>query len=163
MDGPALTLRAMSKEMDRDFQVRIAKAAQHAKVPFTPQSIGSFLSVDRRKAAVWMSGSLPRAEKLFEHADKFGVNPRWYATGKGDMLTEHRSAKVTEPSAVYDASASLVGTTDAEKLLVVVRTFLETDAEGRRELVEAAESIAHGHRGSATRQASQQQRRARRR
>lgn len=88
MDGKRPTLLFMSKGMDSDFRERMARAAGHAKVPFTPQSIGTFLGVDRRKASVWMEGGLPRADKLFEFADTFGVDPRWFATGKGDMVAK---------------------------------------------------------------------------
>lgn len=87
MDDAPSTLAHMSNEMDNDFRDRMLKAAAHAKVAFSPQSIGTFLGVDRRKAAVWMDGSLPRADKLFEHAERFGVDPKWYATGKGQMLS----------------------------------------------------------------------------
>jgi hypothetical protein len=86
MDAARPTLPYMSKGMDNDFRDRMVKAAKHKEVAFTPQSIGTFLGVDRRKAAVWMAGSLPRADKLFEHAERFGVDPLWYATGRGDMI-----------------------------------------------------------------------------
>lgn len=88
MDVSRARLRSMSKEMDNDFSGRMVMAAAHAKVPFTPQSVGTFLGVDRRKAAVWMEGGLPRADKLFEFADRFGVDARWFATGKGEMLPQ---------------------------------------------------------------------------
>lgn len=33
-----------------------------------------------------MEGGLPRADRVFEFADRFGVDPRWFATGQGEML-----------------------------------------------------------------------------
>lgn len=87
----------MSKDMDSDFRERMVLAAKHAKVPFTPQSLGTFLGVDRRKAAVWMSGSLPRADKLFDLADRFGVDARWFATGNGDIVAAPPAAEGLDP------------------------------------------------------------------
>lgn len=149
----------MSKEMDDDFAQRIRKAATHKGVAFTPQSVGTFLDVDRRKAAVWMAGSLPRPDKLFEHADRFGVDPRWYATGKGDMLPGTTTSSVHEPRATYDAGIK-GALSDAEKLLVLIRTFLDTDAAGRKEMLIAANAVKTGDR-DAGRQS--QPKRARRR
>jgi hypothetical protein len=79
----------MSKEVDKDFAERMRQAAAHAKIAedaYTPQKVGTLLGVDRRKAAVWISGSLPRADRLFSIAERFGVNPKWFATGKGEMV-----------------------------------------------------------------------------
>ena len=163
MDASQPNLRAMSKEMDSDFRERLIKAAKHANVAFTPQSLGTFLGVDRRKAAVWMSGSLPRADKLFEFAGRFGVDPRWFATGKGDMVLGTGTSvapRTNEPMAGYDTRISAGTENDAQKLLVLVRTFLDTDAEGRMELMSAAEAVAQGHPGSAR---QNQPRRAKRR
>lgn len=120
------------------------KAAKHAGVPFTPQSLGTFLSADRRAAAVWMAGSLPRADKVFQHAQRFGVNPLWYATGEGDMLSA-AAHSVQQPQAAYDAQIKTGPLADAEKLLVLLRTFLDTDAEGRNELLKAASSVSKAH------------------
>lgn len=153
MDAYGPTLRSMSKEMDTDFRERMIAAALHAGIAFTPQSLGTFLGVDRRKAAVWMAGSLPRADKLFEIATKFGVNPHWLATGKGRMLAVPESPSVAENRAAYDATIKTSANTglqvgDVEKLLLVVRTFLDTDGEGRIELSRAAEAVA-SQRGTA--------------
>jgi hypothetical protein len=94
----------MSKTLDSDFRARMKAAAAHAKAPFTPQSLGTFLGVDRRKAAVWMDGSLPRADRLFAIADRFGVDPRWFATGHGNML----AALATEDQIVAAADVNMV-------------------------------------------------------
>jgi transcriptional regulator with XRE-family HTH domain len=76
----------MSKNVDTEFPDRLAQAATHAKVEHSPTALGKFLGVNKQTAATWMSGSLPRADKLFEYADRFGVDARWFATGQGDML-----------------------------------------------------------------------------
>lgn len=152
MDSAPPTLAYMSKDMDSDFRERMIKAAKHAEVPFTPQSLGTFLGVDRRKAAVWMAGSLPRPSKLFEHADRFGVDPRWYATGEGDMLPRQHTAQ--QPQVAYDARIKTGGQIDAEKLLVLIRTFLDTDDEGRIEMLKLASEVrAHGATSTKTRRA----------
>lgn len=87
MDIGAHTLPLMSKKMDSgDFGERLLKAAKHAGVVYSQQALGTFLGTDRRKVDVWMKGGLPRADTLFDMADKFGVDPRWFATGEGDPV-----------------------------------------------------------------------------
>lgn len=88
MDAFRHNLRLMSKEMDTDFPARLRAAAAHAKVDFQPTAIGKFVGVNKQTAATWIAGSLPRSEKIFEVADAFGVDPRWFATGEGQMLTK---------------------------------------------------------------------------
>lgn len=77
----------MSKSLDRDgYPERLRAAAAHAKVDYSPTALGKILGVNKQTAATWMAGSMPRGDKLFQHADKLGVDPRWLATGRGDML-----------------------------------------------------------------------------
>lgn len=61
-------------------------AAKRAGVPYKQTAIGEFLTVNKQSVDTWMNGSLPRADKMFEIADRFGVDPRWLATGAGEML-----------------------------------------------------------------------------
>lgn len=77
----------MSKSLDRDgYTDRLRAAAKHARVDYSPTALGKVLGANKQTAASWMAGSMPRGDKLFEHADKLGVDPRWLATGRGDML-----------------------------------------------------------------------------
>jgi transcriptional regulator with XRE-family HTH domain len=90
----------MSKKVDTDFPDRLMKAALHKKVAYSQSALATFIGgVNRQTVDTWMKGSLPRADKLFEMADKFGVDARWFATGIGDMLPPPRR---TVPTAGND-------------------------------------------------------------
>lgn len=73
-----------------------------------------------------------------------GVDAQWLESGQGRAPGK----SLDEPSAEYDQrikqrTASPVS--DAEKLLVVLRTFIDTDAKGRDQLVKAATVISKAH------------------
>lgn len=76
----------MSRKIDNDFSVRLMKAAEHARIPYKQTALGDFLDVNKQTVDQWMSGSLPRADKMFDVAGRLGVNARWLATGDGEML-----------------------------------------------------------------------------
>jgi hypothetical protein len=56
----------------------------------------------------------------------------------------HEPNATTNQDSRIKASWSMIRS-DAEKLLVLVRTFLDTDAEGRTQLIKAASSVAKAH------------------
>lgn len=76
----------MSNKVD-DFSDRLMRAAKKAGVPYSQAAIANFLGdVNRQTVDTWMNGSLPKADTLFRIAERFGVDPRWFATGEGEML-----------------------------------------------------------------------------
>lgn len=73
----------MSKGVD-DFPERLRRACLYAGVAYSPTKIGHHIGENKQTVHAWMhAGSLPRADTLFMMADKFGVDPRWLATGEG--------------------------------------------------------------------------------
>ena len=54
-------------------------------MPWSQTVIGALVGVDRRTADRWMNGGEPKPDKCFELADALKVDPRWLATGEGDM------------------------------------------------------------------------------
>jgi transcriptional regulator with XRE-family HTH domain len=89
--------------------------------------------------------------RVFERSEAY---IEFGATTSAQVVAE---AKVAQ----YDArirSGSMTGAGDAEKLLALITTFLNTDAEGRAELAKAAASVSQAH-GSAANQARRAKRR----
>jgi transcriptional regulator with XRE-family HTH domain len=91
---------------------------------------------------------------------------RLYETGANEPGNDARAAlaKVFDKTEAYIEFGVLTGaqthkkveSTDAEKLLAIVRTFLDIDGEGRKEIGEAVHAIAKAHgasRASASRRA----------
>ena len=130
----------MSKELDTGsggFSARLKQAAEHAGVPYSQQAIASQIREDRRKVDGWMKNdSLPRADVLFTLAERLGVDARWLATGRGEMLKQG-GHKVAEPSIHYPAAE----VPDAEGLLFLIKTFLDANSSNRRRLTEFARAI----------------------
>ena len=85
----------MSNKVD-DFPDRLMKAAAHAGIPYSQAAIAGFLGegLNRQTVDTWMNGSVPKADTLFWTADKFGVDPRWFATGTGEMLPRPVSSEL---------------------------------------------------------------------
>lgn len=73
-------------DMAGDFHERLKRAADHAKVEYSQTAIAKELDVSKQTVDQWMAGSLPRAGVIYRMADKWGLNPRWLATGQGSML-----------------------------------------------------------------------------
>ncbi len=124
--------RKMSTKLDveREFPDRLKLAAGHMKVAYSASAIAAFLGIKNRQTVhTWMAGSLPRADKMFEYADKFGVDARWLATGKGEMLRSVGSVAVKADEAQLLADYRTAS--DAWKLTVrlLVRTPPEDQAE----------------------------------
>lgn len=86
IDAQGASLRVVPTKIDKDFSGRLEKAVSRVSVPFQPTALGVFLGENKQSASLWINGSTPRCEKLFEIADKLGVDPRWLATGQGAML-----------------------------------------------------------------------------
>lgn len=77
---------AVSRNIDKDFSDRLMMAAQQAGVPYKQTALGDFLGVNKQTVDVWMNGSVPRADTIFDIADKLRVDARWLATGAGEMI-----------------------------------------------------------------------------
>ena len=123
------------KASHSEFGERLQEAAEKAGIPYKQTAIGDYLGVRKQNVDAWMLGSLPRADQLFEMADKFGVDPRWLATGK-------TSQKLRSPEA-----------TSSEKLLEAIRKVLDIPHQGIDELIEAIELLMEEN-GTARRKGS---------
>lgn len=86
----------MSKQLDEDFGDRLVKAAMHARIKPGPTELGRFLGFPKQKVANWLGGMLPRADVLFEIADKLNVRTRWLAVGEGTMIRQASKTGLTE-------------------------------------------------------------------
>lgn len=130
----------MSKKLDVHFGGRFKQAAENARVlelwqgsPGSQTAIAACLGVTKQHVDSWMKGTLPRADQLWEIADKFKVDPRWLATGMS--ATVHKD-KRNIPSAK-----------SAHKILAVLAALLDTDDEGVEESLAAVEAVI-GENGS---------------
>jgi hypothetical protein len=72
--------------MRLSFQTRLQEAAAYAGTEWSPTAIGESLGVTRQKAYLWMTTGEPRAAAVFNIADRWRVDARWLATGRGSML-----------------------------------------------------------------------------
>jgi hypothetical protein len=72
--------------MRLSFQTRLQEAAAYAGIEWSPTAIGESLGVTRQKAYLWMTAGEPRAAAVFNIADRWRVDARWLATGRGSML-----------------------------------------------------------------------------
>src|SRR5688572_23982922 len=125
----------MSKKRDiqTDFSDRLREAALGKGLSYSPTEIGKFLGVNKQTVFNWMNGSVPRADELFQVADKFGVDPRVFATG-------HRG-KSNSVDAIEQFDVG-------QKLLVLIKTFLDTTDEIRTEIVEGALALSSNNDGA---------------
>lgn len=98
MDDLGGSLAIVSKKLDtaRDFYDRLQEAARERGIGDGPTAIGKALGVNKQTVAAWKT-SLPRADKLFEYADKLGVAPRWLATGEQPKALEQEPAAQGTP------------------------------------------------------------------
>ncbi len=125
----------MSKKIDVGFGERFKQAAENARLlelwqgtPGSQSAIAAHLGVTKQHADNWMKGTLPRADQLWQIADKFKVDPRWLATGKM-YENVHKDKRITP------------GPKAAHKILAVLSALLDTDEEGVNEIVAAAEAV----------------------
>jgi len=71
--------------MNEYFGERLKLAAEFAGVEFSATVLARELRVSKQKAHCWMTHTEPRATMVFRIADTFHVDPRWLATGEGEM------------------------------------------------------------------------------
>lgn len=90
------------------FRDRLREAAKHAKVGYSQTAIARSLGLKRKQTVDrWMGDGQPSPELIYVIADKWGVDPRWLATGKGAMLPKEAQAiTLAETRAKYDAGVS---------------------------------------------------------
>lgn len=118
----------MSRKID-GFGDRLQRAAEHGKCAYSQQAIANRLGkdVDRRKVDGWMKGSQPRADFLYRIADEFGVDPRWLATGQGDMVASPTSLPAPElPTEARDVALAWMRLTPARQHAIREWIFLES-------------------------------------
>lgn len=77
---------ALSSFADVDFASRFKLAAAHAKVQWGPTAISESLGRAKQTVARWMDTGTPSAEDIFLIAERWKVDARWLATGKGQTL-----------------------------------------------------------------------------
>lgn len=141
------------------FRDRLKLAAEHAKVEYSQTAIARSLGLARKQTVDrWMGDGAPSPKMLSLIADAWKVELRWLATGEGGMLP----SAAQQSTAVYAVSEEkinpsrnrgLSATSDAQKMFVLIRTFLDTDDEGRLELLKAARIVAREHAAARTGQA----------
>jgi transcriptional regulator with XRE-family HTH domain len=117
------------------FSERLKKATARAGIEWSQTAIGKALGVSKQTADRWMGDGQPAADTIFKVADALKVDARWLATEEGLMVATQEQ----------DAELKRHSESDAEKLLVVLRTFLDTDAVGRSQLLEAATAVSKAH------------------
>ena len=88
----------MGNDAEKPFTKRLREALALHGVEWGQTAIATFFDIPKQTADRYMGGSEPRPAKLFEMADRLGVDPRWWATGQGMM----RSAANEMPISVRD-------------------------------------------------------------
>ena len=68
------------------FAERLQKAAAHAQVRWGQTDVARSLGISKQTVDRWFNGGEPKPAQLYLIADKWGVDPRWLATEKGQML-----------------------------------------------------------------------------
>lgn len=134
----------MSKKIDLGFGGRFKQAAENARVlelwrgsPGSQTAIAAYLGVTKQHVDSWMKGTLPRADQLWDIAEKFKVDARLLATGK-----------ITDASAtVHKDKRTIPSAKTAHKILAVLAALLDTDDEGVEESLAAVEAVI-GENGS---------------
>lgn len=134
----------MSKKIDLGFGGRFKQAAENARVlemwqgsPGSPTAIAAYIggSVKKQHVDKWMKGTLPRADQLWDIAEKFKVDGRWLATGK-----------ITDTSGtVHKDKRTIPSAKSAYKILAVLVALLDTDDEGVEESLAAVEAVIGEH------------------
>lgn len=117
----------MSKKRDVsiDFSDRLREAALHKGLS-GPTDIGKYLGVNKQTVFNWMQGSVPRGDEIFQIAEKFGVDPRWFATGQ---------------RAKRDGVDAIEKIDIAQKWLVLTKLFWDASDERKLEIVEGALAV----------------------
>lgn len=111
------------------FWERFQKAAEHAKVAWSPTVIGAALGLRKQTVARWMDEAAdgdPSGANVFLIADRWKVDARWLATGEGEMLPRVPITTARQPGATYAAVS--------EAALEVAREFDELNEPAREHL-----------------------------
>lgn len=115
----------MSRKVD-GFAERFQKACEAAKMPYQQTRLAVILETTKQHVDSWMNGGLPRADKLFDIADKLKADPRWLATGEEQ---QQDSLNIPETMAI--------------KVLAAIRKILDT--EYQEDAVKAIEALLGGN------------------
>ena len=92
--------------------------------------------VSKTSVSEWRSGRIKalKAETAVNIQEATGYSVRWLVTGQGPK-------KIGDKSSSGALAHRTLSPSDDKKLLVVLSGFLDTDQEGRNEIVEAVKSI----------------------
>jgi len=131
------------------------QAAENARVaglwsgaPNSQTALGIYLGVSKQHVDGYMKGTLPRADQLWDIADKFKCDARWLGTGRHDDMS----------SSVHRDKRAVLNAQKAQKILEVVLSLLDTDEEGVNEIAAAADAIV-GENGTVGKQRGRNKRR----
>lgn len=132
--GQRITRLRNGKDWSRPELGRQMAAALGRKKPFSGELIRLY-EEDINRPSVEARQALAKVFSKAEQYIEFGSAPG--AAHVGESLPAEYDSKIKRgPSTVQ---------TEAEKLLVLIKTFLDTDAEGRKELLDAATSVSEAH------------------
>lgn len=108
--------------------------------------------VSRASVSDWRSGNIKSLKALtaLNIQERTGYSARWLVLGIGPKKFSAKSNGVELGELTHKPSAKL-SRENEQKLLVILRSFLDTDDEGKAQIVEAVEAIT-GENGSGHRQ-----------
>lgn len=117
--------------------------------------------VSRSAVSQWRAGDVKSLKALsaVNIQERTGYSTRWLVLGIGPKKLSSKNDNVEKPAEKSD-SQNRLGPKNAQKLLVVVQSFLDTDDEGRNEIVAAVTAVT-GENGTAGHQHSRHKRRLR--
>lgn len=69
-----------------DFRDRLRLAATRAGVKFSQTEIAKALGTSKQTVDAWFRGGEPKPSTIYHIADLWRVDPKWLATGDGDMV-----------------------------------------------------------------------------
>jgi transcriptional regulator with XRE-family HTH domain len=124
----AATLRDRLIEIADDLNSKGVSDAEFARIA----------KVSRSAVSQWRKGDV-KALKALSAAniqERTGYSVRWLILGIGPKKLTDKVSLRTQP----DTEQKLSGK-DEQKFLVILRSFLDTDDEGRKEIVEAVKAI----------------------
>lgn len=68
------------------FNDRLREAARHAGVDWSQTAVAKALGYTKQTVDRWFGTGEPKPAQIFNIADRWKVDPRWLATGDGDMV-----------------------------------------------------------------------------
>lgn len=98
--------------------------------------------VSRASVSDWRAGNIRSLKALtaLNIQEKTGYSARWLILGIGPKKFASKS-ELREMSALEHNSSPKLSRENEQKLLAVLRSFLDTDDEGKAQIVEAVEAI----------------------